>query len=520
MDIKLLLVNSITLLFRESQQVGHTNNAAEDVLKVVEEAKVSDISLGRDIRDRSAEVLAGLKETAYYMACQPYDLQYEPNELLQRLKMNCGDDDITFEAMQGGILPELSDNALKRTILNLRNQIRNYFRGKEVEKIIVEAFSKIKFNKNKIQSMPTYVMETMEKLQPYTTNTLEKDPAVVNEVDFSKPEEVRDIFQSVKENEEGGTILRLGLQGMNRMLDGGYRRGEAVIGPAALPHNFKTGTNLTQFRQIAVHNTPVLRDPTKKPVLLRISLEDSLRENFQFLYEQFYTNEHKHDAVKTLPDIPSLSNEELTDYFIPRMTATGFKIRMLRVNPSEWTYLDVQNKVLQLESEGFEVVALFIDYLAMLPTTGCIHTTAGSDIRDMFRRLRNFCAPRHILFITPHQLSSDAKKLYRDGQNNFVKILPGKGYYDGSQRLDQEVDLELFQHIEFVNGKPYLTIQRGKHRKTRQTPRIDHYGAWPLHEIGNLLDDLDGPDTMLRKPGAGPIGSPRETNMWDFDGGM
>jgi hypothetical protein len=361
-------------------------------------------------------------------------------------------------------------------------------------------------------------MELREKLEPYTTNMLEKDPAVVNEVDFSKPEEVREVFQSVKENEEGNTILQLGLQGKNRMLDGGYRRGEAVIGPAALPHNFKTGGNLTDFRHIAVYNTPVLRDPTKKPLLLRISLEDSLRENFQFLYEQFYCNEHKHDKIKALPDLTILSDEELAAYFIPRMTATGFHIRMMRVNPSEWTYLDVQNKVLQLESEGFEVIALFVDYLAMLPTTGCIMTTAGSDIRDMFRRIRNFCAPRHILFITPHQLSSDAKKLYRDGQNNFVKILPGKGYYDGSQRLDQEVDLELFQHIEYVNGKPYLTLQRGKHRKTRQTPMIDRYCAWPLHEVGNLLDDVDGPDTGLRKPGAGPIGSPRENPVWSFDG--
>jgi hypothetical protein len=518
MNIQLLLVSAISLLYRESQQVGHTNNSAEDVLKVVDEAKAPDVSLGRDIKDRTTEVLLGLKETAYYMACQPYDHQYEPNELLQRLKMNCGDDDITYEALQGGIMPELSESALKRTCINLRNQIRNYFRSKDVERIITEAFSKIKFNKSKINSMPTYVMETMEKLAPYTSNHMEKDPAVVDEVDFDKPEEVANVFQAVKEGEEGSTILRLGLQGMNRMLDGGYRRGEAVISPAALAHNFKTGGNLTEFRQIAVYNTPVLRDPTKKPLLLRISFEDSLKENFQFIYEQFYMNDHRDDVIKALPDLNSKTKEELADYIMPRMQATGFKVRMMRVNPSEWTYLDVQNKVLAMEAEGYEVIALFVDYLAMLPTTGCIMTTAGSDIRDMFRRIRNFCAPRHILFVTPHQLSSDAKKLVREGTANLVRTLPGKGMYDGSQRLDQEVDLEVFQHIEYVNGKAYLTRQRGKHRKTRQTPMIDRYAAWQMQEVGNLLDDVDGPDTTLRKPGAGPIGSARENPVWDFNG--
>jgi hypothetical protein len=518
MNIQLLLVSAISLLYRESQQVGHTNNSAEDVLKVVEEVKTPDVSLGRDIKDRGTEVLMGLKETAYMMACNPYDHQYEPNELLQRLKMNCGDDDITYEALQGGIMPELSEGALKRTCINLRNQIRNYFRNKEVEKIITDAFSKVKFNKAKIHSMNTFAMELREMLEPYTTSHIEKDPAVVDEVDFSKREQVANVFQAVKEGEEGSTILRLGLQGMNRMLDGGYRRGEAVISPAALAHNFKTGGNLTEFRHIAVYNTPVLRNPAKKPLLLRISFEDSLKENFQFLYEQFHCNEHKEDAVKTLPDLTGLSEEDLADYIMPRMQATGFYIRMMRVNPSGWTYLDVQNKVLALEADGYEVVALFVDYLAMLPTTGCIMTTAGSDIRDMFRRIRNFCAPRHILFVTPHQLSSDAKKLVREGTANLVRTLPGKGMYDGSQRLDQEVDLEVFQHIEYVNGKAYLTRQRGKHRKTRQTPMIDRYAAWAMQEVGNLLDDVDGPDTTLRKPGAGPIGSARENPVWDFNG--
>ena len=517
MDITLLLVNSITLLYRESQQVGHTNNAAEDVLKVVDEVKSSEVQLGREIKDRSSEVLIGLRDTARYMAQQGFDAVYEPNELLQRLKMNVGDDDITFEALTAGIVPELSENSLKRTVLNLRNQIRNHFREKEVVDVITKAFHKVKFQKSKISSMHHFAMELTEQLSPYISNVLEKDPAVIDEVDFDHMDQVAGVFKTVKEADEGSMIMRLGFKGKNRFLDGGYRRGEAVLS-SALPHNFKTGGNLTDFRQIAVYNSPILKNAAKKPLLLRISFEDSLRENFTFMYEQFYTNEHKNDPELKgkLPDLSALTDEELAAYFMPRMKATGFSIRMLRVNPSAWTYLDIQNKVLSLEADGYEVQALFLDYLAMVPTTGCIMTTAGSDIRDMFRRIRNFCAPRHILFVTPHQLSSDAKKLIREGQNNFVKVLPGKGYYDGSQRLDQEVDLEIFQHIEYVGGKPYLTFQRGKHRKTRQTPRIDHYFALPLHDVGNLLDDLDGPDTTLRKPGAGPIGSPREVPAWDF----
>jgi hypothetical protein len=442
---------------------------------------------------------------------------YEPNELLSRLRLDCGDDDIIYEALQAGIEPELSEGALKRTCINLRNQLRNYFRNKDVVDMITQAFHEVKFNKTKIGNISTFALKLHEKLAPYTTNALEKDPAVVDAVDFSKPDEVSAIFETVKESESGETILRLGIKARNRMLDGGYRRGEAVVN-SALAHNFKTGQNLTDFRHIAVYNTPVLKNPGKKPCLLRISFEDSLKENFMFMYEQFYMNEHKKDPKRKLPDLTQMSKEELMEYFMPRMTATGFNVFMMRVNPSAWTYLDLQNKILELEAEGYEVIACFVDYLAMMPTTGCIPSTNGADIRDMYRRIRNFCSARHILFVTPHQLSSEARKLVRDGATNFVKMLPGKAYYDGCQRLEQEVDLEIFQHIEFVGGNAYLTTMRGKHRKTRQTPRGDHYYALKMHDVGNIIDDVDDEvDTSYKVPGASPVGTGHDRPVFSND---
>jgi hypothetical protein len=279
----------------------------------------------------------------------------------------------------------------------------------------------------------------------------------------------------------------------------------------ALQHNFKTGMSLTLFRQIAVYNLPKLRDPTKKPLLLRISFEDSLKENFTFMYQQMYVNENK-KAV----DLSKVTEEEMSNYVIERLTRNGYHIRMMRVNPSGWTYLDVQNKVLELEAEGFEILLCELDYLPMIPTTGCIMTTIGSDMRDMYRRLRNFFSQRFITFLTPHQLSTDAKRLIREGHGDLVKLVNGKGYYDGCQRLDQEVDGELYQHIEVVNGKSYLTFQRCKHRKTRQTPMADRYFVLPFHAIGDLMDDVNGEDTTLKRPGGGPIGSGKEIPFFEF----
>jgi hypothetical protein len=175
------------------------------------------------------------------------------------------------------------------------------------------------------------------------------------------------------------------------------------------------------------------------------------------------------------------------------------------------------NKVVELEADGYEIHLLMVDYLKMLPTTGCTQGTAGEDIRDLWRRMRNFCNTRNIPFISPHQLSSEAKQLIRENRMNFVQEIAEKGYYDGCRRLDQEVDWELYIHIEKVNGVSYLTIQRGKHRFPRIIPDSMKYIVLQFHDVGGLLDDINGPDTTLRKPGGGVVGSGNEVPFFEFN---
>lgn len=511
MDTRLLLVNGITLLYRESQQINHSANSVDLARKIIDDVKAPEITMGREFIDHQMEIITGLKNTLHYMCSLPWNHVYEPAELLQRLKVNVGDDDSLYDALYNGIAPELSESALKRTIVNLQRQIRKYFREKEVSDIIAKAFTKVKYNRSKIFDMDDFVTQVVTELSAYQSDNTEADPAIVGEVDFSNGDDVTAVYKSVKEDDNGDWIMRTGFQGLNRCLDGGFRRGEEVV-LGALQHNFKTGMSLTLFKQIALYNTPKMIDPNKKPLLLRISFEDSLKENFTFLYQSLYVNEHKKSI-----DASHLSEEEMGAYVMDRLTRTGYHIKMLRVNPSLWTYLDIQNLVLKYESEGYEVHMCMLDYLAMVPTTGCIQTTIGSDIRDMFRRLRNFFNPRMTLFFTPHQLSNDAKKLTREGRGDLVKVVNGKGYWDSCGRLDQEVDLELYMHIEFVNGKAYLTIQRGKHRKTKQTPIADRYFVLEMHEIGDVYDDVLGEDTTLKRPGGGRVGTKGEIPVFQFD---
>jgi hypothetical protein len=511
MTPKHLFVSGITLLYFESLLEAKSENSEPLVRKIIAHVQLPEIDLGIN---SGRETLMALKATAVWMCNQSHEYEYDDVELLQRLQMDVGEDTQLYDAFKASITGEFTQSKLKKLVTNQRATLNSFFRDLAVDEIVGRAAYQLKFKRSEIKNMRDFVAKMVSDLDPYQLDALVKDPAIVSEINFKDADSIAKGYAAVKEIDAGKGILRTGFQGLNRMLQGGIRQGDCgVIG--ALQHKYKTGFSLTLFKQIALYNVPYMRDPTKKPLLLRISFEDSVELNLQFLYQSLYENETRTACSEA--HIKSKTPFEIAEFVKSRMEATGFEIMLMRVDPTKWTYLHLCNKIVELEADGYEIHLCMVDYLKMLPTTGCVQGTAGEDIRDLYRRLRNFCNPRKIPFITPHQLSSEAKQLIRDNRTNFVQEIAEKGYYDGCKRLDQEVDWELYIHIEKVNGVSYLTIQRGKHRFPRIIPDSMKYIVLQFHDVGGLLDDINGSDTTLRKPGGGPVGSGQEVPFFEFN---
>lgn len=551
MNNKLLLVNGITLLYRESQIPGAHENSAGLVREIVQNIKLPEVSVGID---HERDILNSLKMTALVMCESPLDHEYELSEILQRLKVNTMDEEGLYDALCDGMVPVMTDKQLKRTCLNIKRTLSQWFQEEKVKEIVNKAAYSLKFTRTKITDMKKFVAELASQLEPYQVDLIHKDPAIISSVDMSKLDEVTGVFNDVQSAMSGASILRTGWQGMNRMLDGGFRGGEEwVFG--ALQHNYKTGSSLSIFMDLALYNIPVLRDPTKKPAMVRISAEDPLPQNFQFMYQRLIGIEALEDG-RPLPTqeeldelmLAGLTPEEASDIKIlyametkdsfattqlkelekklsiyragviqQKLAVNGYNTFFIHVNPSMWTYRDICNKIIELESEGYEIHAAQVDYLLKIPTTGCEGKSAGEDIRNMYERIANFMKARNILFHTPHQLSTDAKMLIREGRLGFVQSLVGRGYYAGCKQLDQVVDGELFMHIEKVNGKSYLTIQRGKHRKVGVTAEEFLYMVLEFHPVFGLLPDIRVADSTRKKVGGGVIGSNDENPFWETD---
>lgn len=512
MDNKVTLVKAITLLYRESQ-LDSADNSAGEVKKIIEEVIPPDVSGPVGAFDTERDLLLNLKQIALEMCHMPVSHQYGELEILQKVRAVVRDDESLYETLRVGVEGEMAEVALKRYCNNLRHELKRIEQEKAVQDIIQAAAKQLKLKRDTIPDLTAWVAEIGAKLEPYQSHSAAEDPAIIGDVSFDDVDSIKEVLDTAKQLNDDRGIMRTGWQGLNRMTQGGFRRGECIV-IGALQHNFKTGFSLSLFKQIALYNKPFMINPAKKPMLLRISFEDPLSLNLPFLVRNIYENKNGKVA-----DISNMSTEDMAAYVKGELEINGYHIRMMHVNPSLWTYRDICNKILELEAEGFEVHLCMLDYLAMVPTTGCNENgPTGSNIRDMYRRIRNFMSARKITLITPHQLSTEAKMLIRTGlEETFVQEIANKGYYDSCRTVDQEVDMELYIHIVKVDGRSYLTIQRGKHRVIKQTAEAYKYCVLPFEDIGDIRDDINGPDSTRKRPGGGPIGSKDESPFWMID---
>lgn len=504
MDSKLLLVNCITLLYIESELPSGSSSVS--LCQQVDECiKLPDGSVEMQ---SSREVAVGLRGTLYWLL-DHREKTYDKTQLLQRVRVNTRDESHLYNALLDVVErakdAEADEKKLKTLILSYRKTLRDFLNGQKINTIMSQAFNQISFSSSDGGQIDysKFVREVYDKLEPYTHDMVDTmHPSVVDHANFNDEEGMVELLQRSKEEISSDGVLRTGYQAFNRMLGdtGGFRRGEFVV-IGALQHNFKTGFTMNLFKQLALYNKPYMRDAKKKPMLLHASLENELPMNIMWLYANLKENE-----TGEMCDINEIDPQEATKYIQERMGVNGYHIEMIRIEPGQCGYHDFVDMILKYETEGYEIHGIVCDYLNMLDKKGLSSGgPAGEDIRELFRKMRNTTATRGITFITPHQLSSEAKMLVRQGVDNFVSEIANKGFYDGSKRLDQEVDLEIYIHIERIPGSgAFLTVQRGKHRAVKITPQKDLYCVLPFHDVGGVLDDVEGADSSSTSVGGAP----------------
>lgn len=488
---RVMLIDAIRLLYYQSCLKDKSSTDLNIVINLLNRIPTPTHSHGRH---SEADILIGLKQYAESM-CQTLDIEYDRNTIIGTLHGICQSDKGFCEWISTLFTDHDNDaSSLNKAIRTINNNLLAAYRHNEIEKKLNEALNTWNKRTYNAKNTDDFIRDTIASLEPLQHNTKSRDPGIIGNTDLGDDSQTNEITSNAIEIATPKKLLITGWQGLNRMMNGGFKRG-SFIQTNALAHNYKSGFNLTLMKDFAIFNQPEMIDPTKKPLLLRFSFEDDTDIDFKFLYQVLKMEESHDEALRD--DVPI---GEMKTYIKKRMQVNGYHAHIVRVDPSYWTYKNLCSYIINLEAEGYEIHVCFIDYLYLLPRAGCSTSpVAGADVKDLFVRIRNFFAVRKTTIITPHQLSSEAQGLIRGGvpPERFVREVAGKGYTEGCRTLQTVIDVDLYLHLVTDKEDTYLSMYKAKHKGSITNP-MDRYALMKFPTKLPIPPDLNGPDQSFK----------------------
>lgn len=496
MEIKLLLVQAISLLYWESQKNSRIHEGSQLVQDLLANFPEYDNMVLDDIEKNNIDKLHTLVQSL--LVTLKKGEKVDKTSLLQKVAVSMkGGDKSIYDGIAVAVNHEASGNSeIDNLCLSFSIPIRDYFKSVAFTNEMKKINSLYLYGKNASKyDVFQAAQEIQQRLDTFTKNVPRKDglpTAIISGANFSKAKELKHLFEDAVEEIEPASILRSGWQGVNLALGGGFRRGDTyVVGGL-------TGMGKSLFcRDLSIdfcrYNEPFLYDKSKKPMILHITTENTSEQNLRAVYDKLFGERFGHYPPT------DIDLDAATQLVMDTTGVNGFEYASYRVEPSATSIFDIQGIVSHFEQEGYEIAVLVLDYMPTLARTGLTVTVVGSDIRDMYRRMRHFCSVRKITFITPHQVSSEAKtNLKRNNTANFLKEVIGKAYWDGCKTLEQEVDVEIVLDQEIQNGQKYLAFAKGKDRGNSKVDPEDKMCYLPIDKFAGLKPDLMGEATYIK----------------------
>lgn len=494
MDPKLALIKIITLLYCESVSTKVKTRSLALAQEVISHLKlpeqITDTDLGRS-------TIISLRETALWMLNEGMSATFDREHLLNRIRLNANGDGViedTFKIVEG--FHELDEEEKIASISHLERELRRMVQSHAIKETINKAHRSLFYSMRPI-NYQEFILELINDLEKYSGSWDDaQEEFILNLMNMSDPDSLKRVLEQAKENSTGGgSVFKTGYHALNRMLGeaNGLRRGMFVL-IGALTHGYKSGLCHDLFRHACIYNSPVVSEENKIPTILYFSTENGAEEDLMRMYTRLRENETG-EAV----DISQVDIGFASKYISSRLQERGWHVDMLRINPGDFDFVKLAAIVTKYESAGHEIYAIFFDYLSLINKTQFKGGVIGEDIRQLMEKTRTFMSARNILFVTPHQLSQEAMTLSRTNIPNFVQEVAGKNYWDGSRRIANEADLEIYCGITMRDGKAYLEVARGKHRTVKVTPVKDRHFFLPMSEYANsgIDDDINGEDISL-----------------------
>ena len=309
----------------------------------------------------------------------------------------------------------------------------------------------------------------------------------VESIDFSNKESILQAVKRYKEIELSN-LVRFGLKGLNQMNHpiNGFPLGTSIVF-GALSGNFKSNMLLNVVRWLIEYND--FSKICDNPLVLYISLENKASVSTLHLFKRFYYSQHKDDP-DVLEKIDRMSEEEIASYLYGYIIQKNIGLVIERYRPHEFNYVDLISLYQKYENAGYTVIALVVDYLALMNLSASSSGFTGSvSTQSLFDRVCNFCRDKNTLFVTAHQLSDRAAVIAQEVVNPVVKF--NESCLALSKGIQRELDFLIFMHLLRTPKGTYLTMKLHKNRYSDEIPKRYEFVAYPLIPKIGLIDDIN-----------------------------
>jgi len=395
--------------------------------------------------------------------------------------------------------PEALRDYRQKLIGSYYFQMRQTIQAVSIKQQLGRAWGAVNGTETRIDTA-TALNELKNTLSAFGERAHNKIPSLVGELITNNTAPFVKVFNDIN-RKAAGNGLKTGWQDINTML--GCNKGitnELWLMPA-LPFNCKSLFSILLSLGIPLFNSPdeIMRDVpgTLIPTILDLSFENELDVNTAYGYQQIYGH---YEGVAPMLTMPENATEEekgahtqkMADYLCGKIRQNGWEYAFQKHTNTDFKVHYLRDIISDLKQRGFHVVGLRGDYFGTINKAGHGNGIAGTDIKEIYRIVRNIMVVGQKGFaLAPHQISPAGKQAKALDPIGFCKSLPGRGLYDNCTSLDNEADGEMFFNKRVVNGHSYLEVQRGKHRTIIDTPEKHHYTVLPFADVGILPWDVD-----------------------------
>nr|DAI13059.1 MAG TPA: DNA polymerase B Like Replicative Helicase [Caudoviricetes sp.] len=334
-------------------------------------------------------------------------------------------------------------------MLNYSDEIMEYgtkLKGENIQKSTIEGF----------ENMIEDIYKTLKKIQP--------DDTSMNRFSLS-PEVFQDrLYQTYSILTNSTNKLRTNMIGLNKLLKGGFEKSRTYM----FLGNTGGGKSLTllniALQMKAANKGYMTNDPTKRPAILYITMENNLNETINRFFK-ISTNSS---------DMSNYTFDEVwdkiqhSDMMLKDDTVEGNDIDLLMqyVPSKSIDTMGILDIIDAYERDGYEIICVIQDHIKKLQSS-----FRFSDVRielgEIANELKVIAADRNIPVITNSHLNREAGKkvgeAFNSGRIELVRLID-LGQIGESQLMSDNTDVVIGLAMEKLDSNKYMGISLLKSR--------------------------------------------------------